>query len=83
MKKVLIAITIAEAVAVIAVLAGYLVAIRRRLEHVSGTLGKVTFGVRAIETQTRPIGPALSATNTSLEEVARRLESAGSDTPQS
>ncbi|WP_219415779.1 hypothetical protein [Pseudonocardia nigra] len=77
-RKTLIALTIAEVAALVGVLAGYLVTIARRLAHVSTTLGKITFGVRAIETQTASIGPALSATNSSLEQVARRLEESGS-----
>jgi hypothetical protein len=76
MKKTLVAATVGEVVALVAVLAGYLVVIARSLAHVSATLAKVSFGVRAIETQTAPVGPALTATNESLEQVAQKLESA-------
>ncbi len=78
MKKTLVAASIAEVLALVGVLAGYLVVIARSLAHVSATLAKVSFGVRAIETQTAPIGPALTATNESLEQVAQRLETAAS-----
>ncbi len=78
MKNKLVAATIGEVLALVAVLAGYLIVIAKSLAHVSATLGKVTFGVRAIETQTAPIGPALTATNESLEQVAQRLETAAS-----
>lgn len=73
MKKKLVAATIAEVLALVAILTAYLVSIARSLTRVSTTLGKVTFGVRAIETQTAPIGPALTATNQSLEQAAQRL----------
>jgi len=76
MKKTLVAATVGEVVALVAVLAGYLVVVARSLAHVSATLAKVSFGVRAIETQTAPVGPALTATNESLEQVAQKLESA-------
>lgn len=74
MRKGLLIATVAEVVALVAVLAGYLVAIAAHLQRTSTTLGKVTFGVRAIESQTAPIGPALTATNAALTEVAARLE---------
>ena len=83
MKKTLIALTIAEVAALVGILAGYLAAIARTLSHVSTTLGKVTFGVRAIETQTAPIGPALTATNASLEQVAAQLEAPQAAAPGS
>ncbi len=79
MKKKLLAATIVEVLALVGVLAGYLIVIARSLAHVSQTLGKVAFGVRAIETQTAPIGPALTSTNASLEQVAGRLEGAAAD----
>ncbi|MBA3787886.1 MAG: hypothetical protein H0X21_04235, partial [Actinobacteria bacterium] len=41
---------------------------------ISKTLGLVTFGVRAIEMQTRPIGPVLGEINGALEQVAGALE---------
>jgi len=59
---------------VVAVLAGYLIAIATTLRKVSHTLGLVTFGVRAIERQTEPIGPTLREINGALEQVAGALE---------
>lgn len=76
MRKILIALTLGEVVALVAVLAGYLLAIATTLRRVSKLLGRVTFGVRAIETQTEPIGPALRDINGALGEVAGSLTAA-------
>ena len=38
----------------------YLITIAATLRKVSHTLGLVTFGVRAIEKQTEPIGPVVT-----------------------
>ena len=76
MRRTLIALSVGEVVALVAVLAGYLVAISRALRRVSALLGRVTFGVRAIETQTAPLGPTLREINAALEEVAGNLEAA-------
>lgn len=73
-RKTLIAATLGEVVLLVAVLAGYLVAIAVRLRSVSKTLGSVTFGVRAIETQTAPIGPRLREINGALAGVAAALQ---------
>ncbi len=55
-------------------LAVYLIAIAATLRKISSTLGLVTFGVRAIEKQTEPIGPVLADVNAALEQVAAALE---------
>ncbi|MDP9385072.1 MAG: hypothetical protein M3P50_07550 [Actinomycetota bacterium] len=73
-RKTLIAATLGEVGLLVAVLAGYLIAIAARLRSVSATLGKITFGVRAIETQTAPIGPRLRDINGALEGVAAALQ---------
>ncbi len=74
MKKGLIAVTLGEVVLLVGALAGYLVAITRTLRQVSETLARVTMGVRAIERQTEPIGPALQEVNADLDAVASALE---------
>ena len=74
MKTVLIALTLIELVVLVAVLAVYLILIARKLRNISKTLGLVTFGVRAIEKQTQPIGPVLADINGALEGVANALE---------
>ena len=70
---VLAVLTVLEVVTLVVVLAGYLLAIAAALRRISRTLGKVTFGVRAIERQTEPLGPALTAAAGDLEAAARRL----------
>lgn len=74
MNTALIVVTIIEAALVVVVLAAYLIAIASVLRRVSATLGLITFGVRAIERQTEPIGPVVADINTTLEEVAEALE---------
>ncbi len=74
MNTVLIVVTLAEVLLLVVVLAAYLLVIARTLRTVSKTLGLVTFGVRAIERQTEPIGPRLSEINAALEQVADALD---------
>ena len=74
MNTVLIVLTLVEVLLLVVVLAGYLIAIAAKLRNISKTLGLVTFGVRAIESQTAPIGPALGAVNGALGQVAAALE---------
>lgn len=74
MNTVLIIVTLVEVLLVVLVLAGYLIAIAATLRRVSKTLGLVTFGVRAIERQTEPVGPALGDVNAGLEQVAAALD---------
>ena len=73
MKTILIVVTLVEVLLLVVVLAGYLIAIAATLRRVSNTLGLVTFGVRAIEKQTEPIGPTLREINGALEQVAGAL----------
>ena len=81
MKTVLIIVTLVEVVLLVAVLATYLIIIAAKLRNVSSTLGLVTFGVRAIEKQTAPIGPVLTDVNGALEQVAGALEEVAQPTP--
>src|SRR5919198_3708991 len=73
MKTVLIVLTLAELGILVAVLAVYLLSIASTLRTVARTLGLVTFGVRAIEKQTEPLGPVLRDVNAGLEQVAALL----------
>src|SRR5215475_12088820 len=75
MKTLLIVLTLAELAILVIVLAAYLIVIAGTLRKVSHTLGLVTFGVRAIEKQTEPIGPVARDINGALEQVADALES--------
>ena len=70
MKTVLIIVTLAEVLLLVLVLAGYLIVINATLRRISSTLGLVTFGVRAIEKQTEPIGPSVRDVNAALDEAA-------------
>jgi hypothetical protein len=74
-KRTLIGLTLGEVVLLVGALAGYLIAIAATLRKVSQALARVAFGVRAIERQTEPIGPALRSVNADLEAVLRALES--------
>lgn len=74
MKSLLIVLTLIEVALLVVVLAVYLIVIAAKLQRVSKTLGLVTFGVRAIEKQTQPIGPVLADINGALEAVAGALE---------
>jgi uncharacterized protein YoxC len=73
-NTVLIVVAVVEVVLLVVVLAGYLIAIAATLRGASKTLGLITFGVRAIERQTEPIGPALRDINAALEQVAAALD---------
>lgn len=59
---------------VVVALAFYLIWVILILRHVVDTLGKVTFGVRAIAHRTEPIEPVLSQINGDLTAVAEGLE---------
>lgn len=55
-------------------LAAYLIWVVLILRHVVDTLGKVTFGVRAIAHRTEPVGPVVADVNANLTAVAGALE---------
>lgn len=73
MTALLVILTIIEIVAVLVVLVYYLVRIAASLRRTSVLLGKVAFGVRAIETQCDVIGPAVLTVNDRLTGVAGAL----------
>lgn len=58
----------------VAALAFYLIWVVLILRHAVDTLGKVTFGVRAIAHRTDPVGPVLADVNANLTAVAEALE---------
>ncbi len=74
MKTVLIILTLVEVLLLVLVLAGYLIVINATLRKIASTLGLVTFGVRAIDKQTQPIGPVVTDINGALEQVAGALD---------
>ena len=71
MNTLLIILTLVEVVLLVVVLAAYLIKIAATLRHVSQTLGLVTFGVRAIELQTEPLGPVVGDINGALGQIGK------------
>jgi len=73
MTALLIIVTLLEIVLVVDVLVYYLLRIAASLRRTSVLLGKVAFGVRAIETQCSSIGPSVLTINDQLTGVAGAL----------
>jgi hypothetical protein len=73
MTALLVTLTVVEIVLVFVVLVYYLVRIAASLRRTAALLGKVAFGVRAIETQCEVIGPAVVTVNGQLGGVAQAL----------
>lgn len=73
MTGLLVTLTIVEIVLVAVVLVYYLARIAGSLRRTSTLLGKVAFGVRAIETQCNVIGPSVLTINEQLGGVADAL----------
>ncbi len=74
MRTLLITVSVAEIVLVVAALAFYLRRIAESLRATSANLAKVTFGVRAIETQCASIGPSVLKVNGQLRTIAGALD---------
>ena len=73
MLQLVIVLTILEVVLALGVLVVYLVLIMRSLRESVRYAGKISFGVRAIETQAGQIGPSVTRLNETLEEVTAAL----------
>lgn len=67
-------VTIALSSVLVLALAFYLIWVVVLLRRAVDTLGKITFGVRAIAHRTEPVGPLLSDVNADLLAVAEALE---------
>lgn len=74
MRVLLVVLTVAEVLIVVGALCWYLVRISRTLHATSALLAKVSFGVRAIETQTSSIGPSVVKVNGQLATIAGALD---------
>jgi len=74
--RLLVFFTVFEIALVVVTLAYFLNRVARQLVHIAATLAKVTFGVRAVETQCAVIGPAADRINANLGEAAAGLEKA-------
>ncbi|MDP9073951.1 MAG: hypothetical protein M3N98_07220 [Actinomycetota bacterium] len=68
--------TVGDIVFLVLILAFFLAWVARLLNKISATLGKVTFGVRAVETQCAAIAPAAKQINANLAASAANLEQA-------
>lgn len=68
-----IVLTCAVIVSLVLVLVYFLNRIARQLNSISASLGKITFGVRAVETQCAVIGPAADVINANLTKAAAGL----------
>ena len=77
MRSLLIILTVLEIVLVAAVLVYYLIRIAASLRRSAVALGKVAFGVRAIETQCQVIGPSVLQVNDQLAVIAGALADLG------
>jgi uncharacterized protein YoxC len=71
-----LAMTIVDVLLLVIVLAYFLNRVARLLNSISATLGKVTFGVRAVESQCAVIGPAADQINANLTVAAGNLQQA-------
>lgn len=74
MRTLLVVLTVIEIVVFVGTLAFYPIAIARSLRRISQSLGKVTLGVRAIETQCASVGPSVTRINERLTVIAGSLE---------
>ncbi len=73
MTALLVTLTVIEIVLVVVVLVYYLVRVAASLRRTAVLLGKVAFGVRAIETQCGVLGPSVTTVNDQLAVVSRSL----------
>ena len=73
MTALLVTLTIVEIVLVVSVLVYYLLVIAASLRRTAVLLGKVSFGVRAIETQCQAIGPSVLKVNDRLGGISAAL----------
>ena len=76
MTRLYVFFTVFEIALVVVTLAFFLNRVSNQLVHITKTLAKVTFGVRAVETQCAVIGPAADRINANLKEAAGGLERA-------
>ncbi len=74
MRNLLIVLTTVEIAVFVGALAFYIHWIASSLRRTSASLAKVTFGVRAIETQAAAIGPGVTKINGQLATIAGALE---------
>ncbi len=71
-----VVLTVFEIALLIGTLATFLNIVAKQLNRISATLAKITFGVRAVETQCAVIGPAVDRINGNLADTAAGLNEA-------
>jgi len=71
-----VVLTVFEIAMLIGTLAFFLNVVAKQLNRISATLAKITFGVRAVETQCAVIGPAVDRINGNLADAAGALNEA-------
>jgi len=69
-------LSVLEIAMLVGVLATFLNIVAKQLNRISATLAKITFGVRAVETQCAVIGPAVDRINGNLADTAQGLTNA-------
>lgn len=69
----LIVLTVLEILALVLVLFTMVNIVITRLKSIASTLAKVSFGVRAVETQVTALGPALDRVNATAGNIAAAL----------
>ncbi len=74
MTTLLVVLTVVEIALLLGVVAVYLHLVGKSLAKSARHLGKVAFGVRAIESQTAPIGPGVVGINNRLSGIASALD---------
>jgi len=72
-------VTIVIALVIAAALAYYLIRVVLVLRAVNDSLGRITFGVRAIAHRTEPLGELLAPVKRDLQEVADTLDNVVAD----
>lgn len=72
-QEMLVILTIVEIVALVVVLALFLILIERRLRSIADTLGHVARGASTIESHVRQVGPGAGQINKTLGEIVGAL----------
>jgi hypothetical protein len=75
-KGLLTFLTVAEILALVIVLAIYLIIVAKQLRSIAATLAEVTWGARAVEKQLRAVDSNINQMNYALEDVAQTLPQA-------
>ena len=66
-------ISVVEVVALVVILAIYLLVVASQLRSITSTLAEVAFGARAVERQLRAVRSNVGHVNWTLEEIAETL----------